>query len=381
MALGEEGQGHDQELVVRLVFDPSTGRVAATGGGAPSPDGKLVVNERAGRAELTDRSTGAVRGASTWARAPRFSPEGRWLYAIEGGPTNGTREVALHVYDVAQATDGPAIDLGLGGNRVDGALGFSARDERIAVLVVVKSDAHFRCPGGKEPMCAVVKVFDLPSKRLVATVPIPALWAKSTLAMSPDGRKIAVDDGVYDVASGKRLFQAPDQEQLGPFTRDSRAIYASKFNWVLRDAATGNVTQKLDGQPELLDVEQGFALVSGPGGLERLNLATGVRVPVAPRFRVGSALLLGGAFVLAPDDDGAFRLVRVADGAKLRLAFAEDGILALGDDGTFDGPEIAWSLASYRMGTNVLRNRLAPLAELAHRFRKPGMYVDFIAGR
>ena len=302
--------------------------------------------------------------------ALRFNPEGRWL-AVSGGNYNEELlERPIDVWDVAT------------GLRI---ASFSQRGKHVENLAW---SLDSRCLGSSAD--GVVKVFDLRTKREIATLPSAARilefgsdcqWiATSSLANDltyrelPSGRILQRRD---DVGWGYQLSGNREWLLSIGWTKVFKLLHLPSDRW---QTFTGHREFVTD--VALSDDSRLVASASWDGDVRIWNAQTGRVLQTLPSStQVESvAFTLHAKEVIAGYHDGTVRIWDVASGRELLTLVALRGSadwLAVTPDGLFDGTASAMQQVAWRIaGTDDT----VPLERFFSDFYRPGLLADVLAG-
>ena len=265
-----------------------------------SPDGLLLAGLGRAKLVLFDARTGAEKktlalprdaGANGLPVPLAFSRDGKNLAAAwvkRGQKQESPPEMMVRVWDVATGQPLPDLSRPIG-EAADGAqkgvrstsafvtaLAFHPDGKQLAVGATVAEAGK----NDKPALRGELLLWDLPTRRLVATRAFPDLWVG--LAYSKDGRLLAAGGGslsegmavVWDNASGKLLFQARGHVRTinaVTFNPDGSRLVTGGGDGALKfwDVATGQEVLTLRGHRRSITTiafsPDGQSLLSGTG--------------------------------------------------------------------------------------------------------------------
>ena len=285
----------------------------------------------------------------------------------------------------------------LAGNPLYGYLSRSPDDQLVAYPVWRAGIDRQSCPTQSLRSCAGLAVVDLVAKRRLFSFPVPGTW-ESRDGLSGDGALVLMGRSVYDSRTGK-LVHAIDAPALPGQADPGLTASFNEVRWLggaprllleqkgrlsVVDPRTGRMSPVIEGVRKLVDVASDGAsvLVDTDAGQGLFDTATGA-LRLLPKHPGGqrAVRLRGGGFVLYEAERSAMFVTQVS---ALRLSDSRwlrwEGELLVTDEGVFDGEPDTWREGAFRLGPDVLRNRMVPLGEMASRFHRRGLSQSFFAG-
>lgn len=204
---------------------------------------------------------------------------------------------------------------------------------------------------------------------------------------SPDGTMIAVNDEVYATKTGARMYRPSDPDsRIKGWTRESKLLV---FYWdhplELVDPRTGKVEWALTEIDRIIDIQTDGAaalLMRKSREVVLLDTATGKTLPL-PEHPFGAeatgfagergVIVFGGV----GDADGyGVTEMRLSDKSLLHHL---GGLFAM-EDGVYSGPEETWVEGAFRMGGDVMGNRVVKLSDVQGAWYRKDLRRAFLAG-
>lgn len=364
-----------------------------------SPLPRFVLKQRKENGEIHVGDT--QRGVAVALEPPAFGPltghnvvwQGDVAIAFEGAEEQGRPSSRMFVWDLNTGKLRSKTVVG----RATSRSAFSAPAHGlVAVLVWWGAHDAWPCTSAEQDPCHGVTVVDLAYGKRLFTVPVPR-FQSGNLEFSADGSLLLAGGEVLDAATGKRVLPAS-----GAAAGEAEAGGAAKVEYIkwlgrlprllvtrpdrvkIVDPVAGVVRFEVTGGPTVVDTSpEGTAVLLRTGdGTALFDTATGALRPLPPH---PASLEVRGfvrdARFVRYESTGsmgprATSVLRVTDGRWLSW----EGALVVTDEGVFDGPPASWNEGAFRMGPDVLRHRMVPLAELASRFHRPGLTEAFFRG-
>jgi hypothetical protein len=326
------------------------------GGGSRDNSDVFVVNVAKSSVTTTLQVAGWIEGLA-------FSPDGHWLAVTTGRPfPDGAAPGELVVFDVPAFTTKFTAKTNLGDGFKDIAW---AADSK--ALCVIDDLSLFKQRTGAQPHAAVRR-WTVPAFTERPTITAPQVYHYEAIAVSPDGRTLAVADiasevrlvRLFDLATGAekpappgnppRLGFIPDRNAVGEptlhlmdplcrlgFTPDSKAVGifdAGKLSWW--DASNGHLVKPASAR-----------LAVQPAGLNNAHNA----ISTDGRWRAEGYEERRGLGDLGWDgrDDRFGAFVRLTNPTT-----AKTWIWRTGDGAIADGPVLAFSLDGTKLAGTVL---------------------------
>jgi RNA polymerase sigma factor (sigma-70 family) len=343
---GKEGGSEKLRL-----WDLSTGRLLHELGShypavesiAFSPDGKVIASAgHGGKLFLWESATGQLL-AQVWAygQAIAFAPDGKSL-------ASAGNDATIRLWDVPTGKERPAPGDGHRGS--------------VRTVAVSKDGALVATAGGGE---SNIRLWDFASGKELRRIDASSTWfgGAGAMALSPDGKAVATDKGVWDTATGKFLLGR--ETNRSAFKGQDYAIAAIAFSPDGKTLAMGTRDREY-----------------GKGRMIRLWDAATAEERGHFGTRVVRALAYSpdGKFVAAGHQDGTVGLWDVATGREVHLISAHGrdvNAVAFSPDGktlassTFDGDICLWDAkggkplgrlapSQHRGGKTVLALAFAP---------------------
>lgn len=242
---------------------------------------------------------------------------------------------------------------------------------------------HEKCTTAE--LCWAVEVIDVASGKRLFKLPLSYPPASQD-GFSGDGERLLVGGTVFDVAGGVAL-RAIDPVTRGQarwLGRTPRLLITLGQKLTVVEPTSGAVGPEVQGITDLVDItDDGTVLARTATGDVLFDPVSGALrpPPPCPTAQTAGGFERSAGFLRCETRGSAMfaaasSVLRIADGRLLR----SEGALAVTDEGVFDGPPESWCEGSFRMGPDVLHNRMVPLAELAPRFHHPGLKEAFFAG-
>jgi len=346
-----------------------------------------------GRESLPPERRGDERPFQPSFDVPYSGPQDRPSFTFEPG----VEEQGQPASNLIVAQRGEIVARILAGNPLYGYLTRSSDDKLVAYPVWRAGIDRQSCPTQSLRSCAGLAVVDVAAKRRLFSLPVPGTW-ESHDGLSGDGALVLMGRAVYDTRTGKLVHAIdaaapPGQPDPGLTARLNevrwlgqapRLLLEHERRLAIIDPRTGRVGPSIEGVRNLVDVASDGAsvLVDTDSGQGLFDTTTGA-LRLLPRLQGGQkpARLRGGGFVLYETERSAMFVtqisaLRVSDGRWLRW----EGELLVTDEGVFDGEPDTWREGAFRLGPDVLRNRMVPLREMASRFHRRGLEQAFFAG-
>ncbi|MHC4450417.1 MAG: protein kinase domain-containing protein [Planctomycetota bacterium] len=247
---------------------------------------------------VASREEVSLWNTTNWERAQKSRYLGNSLH-VSFGPNGKLYTVdydAIHIHDLSKSgqpaeqavkSDGVMVRADRDGRMLVAFDGTTASviesESKVLVLRGHRSNLHGAVfnPDGTRAVTAaedrtarIWRVSPPPWERLARLVPA---------AFSPDGKRVAVDGGVYDVATAKRVMSLADQPEPAIFTKDGSQLIGFGPESGLWDATTGarvvRFTAPLGRSRCQLSPDGRWLAVSKPES-RILNLETMASVPV-----------------------------------------------------------------------------------------------------